>query len=95
MRGIIRAGALFVVLFVFTGAQAVAEPSKTPLEILPGSFRFTPSTYQAGAHSDWTTTFDFKHTASGRTFNDVRTTVVNLPAGFVGNNTAVPTCKET
>ena len=43
-------------------------------------------------HEDLTTTFDFAHTSAEKTFNDVKTTIVNLPAGFTANNTAVPAC---
>jgi hypothetical protein len=74
---------------------AVAAPSASPFEIVPGSFHITPSPARAGAHEDLTTQFDFAHTGSGATLktnNDVRTAIVELPAGFVGNNTAVPTC---
>jgi hypothetical protein len=73
---------------------AAAKPSEHPFEIVPGSFHMTASTNQAGAHEDLTTSFDFAHKNNGQTFNDVRTTVVNLPAGFMGNNTAVPTCTD-
>jgi hypothetical protein len=90
-----RAGVL-VALVVFACLvvvrSAVGEPSEHPFEIVPGSFHFTPSSDQAGAHADWTTTFDFAHTAAGRTYNDLKDVVVSLPPGFVGNNTAVPTC---
>ena len=65
-----------------------------PFEIKPGSFHVTPSTYQAGAHEDLTTSFDFGHNAAGETFNDVRNTVVELPPGLIGSNTAVPTCTQ-
>jgi hypothetical protein len=71
---------------------AMATPSERPFEIEPGSFHFAPSSDQAGAHSDWTTAFNFAHNGRGRTYNDLRSTVVNLPPGFIGNNTAVPTC---
>jgi len=70
------------------GALNVAEP----FEIIPGSFRQLVSTVQAGAHEDFTTRLDFAHDAQGHTHNDVREVVVNLPAGFSGNNNAVPTC---
>ncbi|HWX44976.1 MAG TPA: hypothetical protein VNY52_06610 [Solirubrobacteraceae bacterium] len=74
---------------------AAAKPSASkPFEIEPGSFHLTPSTDQAGAHEDLTTTLDFKHNALGQTFNDVKDVVVELPVGFVGNNTAVPTCDQ-
>lgn len=70
------------------------DPELHPFEIVPGSFSFTPSTAQAAAHSDWVTHFDFAHETgpAEKTYNDPRTTVVELPAGFTGNNTAVPTC---
>jgi hypothetical protein len=76
---------------VFVGS-VVADPSAHPFEIIPGSFDVTTSTGQAAAHADLTVSFDFAHEADGRTFNDVRSTIVNLPPGFIGNNTAVPTC---
>jgi hypothetical protein len=57
-------------------------------------FAVTPSTDQAAAHEDLTTSFDFAHAAKGETVDDVRTVVVELPPGFIGNNTAVPTCTD-
>jgi hypothetical protein len=83
----------FILCLSFAGT-AVAEPSERPFELVPGSFHFVPSTGQAAAHADWVTSFDFAHEANGRTDNDLRSTVVNLPAGFIGNNTAVPTCTQ-
>ncbi len=82
-----------VVLLALTGA-VWAQPSERPFAIVPGSFHLEGSTVQAGAHEDLTTKFDFAHNTAGNTFNDARETVVNLPAGFTGNNTAVPTCSE-
>ena len=80
--------------FAMTGS-ATAKPSVHPFEVLPGSFRIIPSTTEAAAHENLTTSFDFAHenTKQANTDNDVRTTVVNLPAGFTASNTAVPTCK--
>ena len=75
-------------------AGAAAIPSEHPFEIIPGSFHLTTSTSQAGAHEDLTTAFDFAHNEQGQTYNDVRTTIVNLPPGFLGNNTAMPTCTD-
>jgi hypothetical protein len=83
-----------LVACVFAG-PAMAKPSETPFEIVPGSFHLVPSTFAAGAHEDLTTSFDLAHSASGFTFNDVRNVVVNLPAGFTANNTAVRTCTQT
>ncbi len=71
------------------------EPGGHPFEIVPGSFQFTPVSDQAAAHSDWVTSFDFAHEEPfGRTYNDARTIVVNLPAGFDASDTAVPTCTD-
>ncbi|HEY1687692.1 MAG TPA: hypothetical protein VGF95_02395 [Solirubrobacteraceae bacterium] len=71
---------------------AQALPTSQPLELIPGSFQMTASTTQAAAHENLTTAFNFAHEASGTTHDDVRTIVVNLPAGFDASNTAVPTC---
>ncbi len=86
-------GACLLLAGALAGA-AWALPSPEPFEIVPGSFHVAPSTPQAGAHEDLTTSFDFAHTPAGRTYNDVKDTIVNLPPGFVGNNTAVPTCSD-
>ncbi|HWY17714.1 MAG TPA: hypothetical protein VNY27_03265 [Solirubrobacteraceae bacterium] len=78
-------------------AVGQAQPSEHPFEILPGSFHFVPSTLQAGARSDWVTSFDLAHEENGseyHTYNDVRENVVNLPTGFDANDTAVPTCTQ-
>ena len=80
---------------VLVPGMAMAMPSETPFEIVPGSFRLVPSTGQAAAHEDLVTSFDFAHNAKGQTYNDVRNIIVNLPPGFDGNNTAVPTCTQT
>jgi hypothetical protein len=78
-------------------AQAVQSPN--PFEIVPGSFHFTQSTPQAGAHSDWTTSFDLAHSESGptkgTTYNEAKDTVVELPRGFIGDSTTVPTCSAS
>jgi hypothetical protein len=86
-------GVLSVWLGVFSGF-AWGLPSGHAFEIVPGSFNFGPSGFEAGAHSDWVTSFDFAHEADGSTYNDVRNIVVKLPAGFDASNTAVPTCTE-
>jgi hypothetical protein len=73
---------------------AVAAPSEHPFELVPGSFHFEPTGDQAAAHANWVTTLDFAHDAGGHTYNDVRTVVLNIPAGFDASNTAVPTCSD-
>ncbi len=75
-----------VVLAVLAPADAGAFAIKAD------SFSIVPSTRQAGAHEDLTTTFKFVHNGAGDTQGNVKTTSVELPAGFTGSNTAVPTC---
>jgi hypothetical protein len=87
-------GVGLVVYLVLVGL-AVALPSEREFRIEPGSFGIVPSTFQAGAHENLTTSFDFAHNAKGQPFNDVKNVVVKLPAGFIGNNTAVPACTDT
>ena len=85
-----------MVLVLVSAGSAWARPEPPePFQIVPGSFHLEPSTLQAGAHADWTLTFDLAHDAQGHTYNDLRSTTVNYPAGFVGNNLAVPTCSIT
>jgi hypothetical protein len=87
---LVAAGALVVCLLAVASASAV--PSPKAFAITPGSFKFSTTGAQAGAHSNWVVSFEFEHNAAGETFNDVKNTVVNLPAGYMANNTAVPTC---
>jgi hypothetical protein len=95
-RGVLSSGVLVLGVALLVGlvwsSASQAQPSTKPFEIVPGSFKIIPSTTQAGAHEDLTTELDFAHNSSGHTFNDPRTVVVNLPAGFTASNTAVPTC---
>ena len=85
-------GVVVMAVLALAAGLASAMPSGEPFEITPGSFKVTPSTYQAGAHENLTVSFNFHHNNSEQTYNDLNTTVVNLPPGFVGSNTAVPTC---
>jgi hypothetical protein len=87
--------ALSVVGVMMLAGQAFAAPSEHPFEIVPGSFNFAPTGDGAAAHDNWVTKFDFAHEPSGlHSYNDVRTIVVNLPAGFDASDTAVPTCSD-
>jgi hypothetical protein len=72
--------------------RAAAESSGEHFEV--EGFHFVPSNGQAAAHSNWVTSFDFAHDANDQVHNDVRTIVVNLPAGFDASDTAVPTCTQ-
>ena len=86
--------ALCVVAVCALPSLALAVPSIQPFQIVPGSFHFTTTSSQAAAHGNWITSFDFAHEESGATHNDVRTIVVNLPAGFDASDVAVPTCTD-
>ena len=92
---LLAACASLLLMVLSFSATALAMPSEHPFEIVPGSFHFTTSSAQAGAHSNWVTTFDFAHDSSNATYNDLRELVVNLPAGFNASDTAIPTCTET
>jgi hypothetical protein len=78
---------------VLAGLVGVLLPSAAhAFAIKPGSFKVTSSTQRAGAHEDLTTAFKFVHNAEGATDGNVKTTSIELPPGFIGSNTAVPTC---
>jgi hypothetical protein len=96
MFRVIRATVVvFVVCWVVQGV-AFGMPSVHEYEIVPGSFRVSTSLAAAGAHADLTIGFDVAHEEVNGvpvgTFNDNRTTMIELPAGFIGNVMAVPTC---
>ncbi len=95
LRALVLGITAFMLLSGALPGVSWAQPSEHPFELVPGSFSFTTRSTQAAAHADWVTTFDFAHEEpSQRTYNDLRTVSVHVPAGFVGNNTAVPTCTE-
>jgi hypothetical protein len=96
LRRVPLALVIFAVALAVSPGVSWAKLSSKPFEIEPGSFSITPSTFQAGAHEDLTTTFDYKHDSLGETYNDVHTIVVNLPAGFTGSadRFAFPTCTQ-
>ncbi len=81
-------------LALFSAGAVSAEPSEHPFEIVPGSFHFTTSSRQAGAHADWTTAFEFAPEGGGPTSGDAREVIVKVPAGFDASDTAGPTCTE-
>lgn len=98
-RLVVRVGScvfvLVVLLLLVVAGCAFGEPSGLSFEVVSGSFGLVPSSLQAGAHSDWTLAFDVAHEEDGKTHNDLRSTVVNFPAGFMGNSLAVPACKQS
>jgi hypothetical protein len=85
LLALVLAGAL-------ASAALGAPASAGAFALKPGGFKITPSTQQAGAHEDLTTTFKLVHNALGETQGNLKTTSVELPAGFVGSDTAMPTC---
>jgi hypothetical protein len=91
MGGLFAAVLLVLLVGLLTAAVAFGAPNVHPFEIVPGSFQMNSSSLQAGAHENLTTSFEFA-TENEKTDNDLRETIVNLPTGFTGNNTAVPTC---
>jgi hypothetical protein len=98
-RRLVSAPAL-VVAVVLVGClvcagSVLAAPSEHPFEIVPGSFHFVTSSGRAGAHSDWTTSFEFAPAGGGATDNDAHEITVKLPAGFDASDTAVPTCTQS
>ncbi len=95
--------ALTGVVALVCAGSVLAHPSEHAFEIIPGSFHFVQSGDAAAAHENWTTSFDFAHeqkqpgeenSNNTNTYNDLRTVIVNLPPGFIGSNTAVPTCTD-
>ena len=97
IRRLLAAAVSAVALALWIATPALAAPSAHPFEIERGSFKIIPSTDQGGAHEDLTTEFNFEHSGSAgeKSYNEPKTTIVNLPPGFIGNNTAVPTCTDS
>jgi hypothetical protein len=94
-RSLMPLCAVCLLVWLSVVGDAAAKPSEHPFELVPGSFQMVPSTLQAGAHEDLTTNLDFAHDNADEPYNDVRTVVVNTPAGFTANNTAVPACTQS
>jgi hypothetical protein len=81
--------AFAALLFALTTGEATAAESGTyGLESVGASL----STYQAGAHADFTTTFSLKAAESGRSFGATRAITLALPPGLIGNPQGFPRC---
>jgi hypothetical protein len=93
-RGVVLLVWCLLAGLVFAGSAAGKPNTNPERRFEVEKFKVLPSTVQAGAHEDLTTSFDFAHTAHGETVDDVHTVVVELPPGLIGNNTAVPTCTD-
>ncbi len=89
-----RSGGLWV-SFVLVASMAPATSATAALSIEPGSFKVTTSTDQAGGRGDLTTSFAFVQNSEGVLEGNPRDLTVDLPSGFVGDPTAVPTCELT
>ena len=96
-----RIGRVFVLFLVLCGlvccvvpGVVVAEPDGHAFGIVPGSFHFTTGSREAGAHSDWTTSFEFDPPGDGATDGDAHEIIVKVPVGFDASDTAVPTCTQ-
>ena len=99
VRRLLVLGACALLFAVAPSAATAAPNSEHRFAIEPGSFHVIASSYQAGGHADLTATFSFDHvpyeeSEDEETYGDVKSVVVNLPAGFIGSNTAVPTCSD-
>jgi hypothetical protein len=66
--------------------------ARAGFELEPGSFTVVPSSVQAGAHGDLTTSFAFQENEAGSVAGLVRDAEVKLPLGFAGYPPAVATC---
>ena len=86
--------ALAAVALIAAAATGEARPSPEPFGIVAGSFEARTSSAEAGAHADLSISLALAHDDEGRTFGDLRTAVVDLPAGFAGNAGAVPACSQ-
>jgi hypothetical protein len=69
--------------------------ARAAFEVKPGSFAVVPSSDQAGAHADLTTSFGFKQDEAGGVGALLRNAEVVLPIGFAGYPAAVKTCAPT
>jgi hypothetical protein len=73
---------------------ARAQPSPGQFGIVPDSFEAALSSTEAGAHADLAFSLELAHDEEGHTVDDPRTASFDLPAGLVGNPSAVPVCTQ-
>jgi hypothetical protein len=81
-----------VVLAAFICACVLPAAARASFEIVPGSFSVRPSSDQAGAHPDLTTSFVFSQHGSEVVGGLLRDAEVVLPRGFAGYPAMVKTC---
>src|SRR3954470_9128054 len=71
--------------------SALMPAGAAALEIEPGSFQVGTTTSEAGAHPDITTSFAFAKDAEGHVGGTPRNITVDLPVGFAGYVSEIPT----
>jgi hypothetical protein len=79
---------------VIVVCMALAPVAHAELTIEPGSFTVATTSTLAGAHPDLTTSFAFLKDSGGSTEGNLRNLEVDLPVGFAGYATAMPTCTQ-
>jgi hypothetical protein len=88
MRNFVVVVALVTLCAFVLASSAAADPSEYGFESVAAS----ESTYQAGGHPDFTTTFALKANSGGEPFATTRNLDVELPPGLIGNPSAYPPC---
>jgi hypothetical protein len=79
---------------LLTAALAVAPAQAGAQPFGISSFSTGPANNQAGAHSDYSTSFALNTDAFGNPIDQVKDVIVNLPSGVVGNPQAIPMCTD-
>ncbi len=79
---------------LLTAALAVAPAHAGAQQFGLSSFSTGPANNQAGAHSDFSTSFALNTDAFGNPIDQLKDVVVNLPPGVVGNPQAIPMCTD-
>jgi hypothetical protein len=90
------------VMFAALLAAAPAAHAQCPTLPAPGSsppfgacdFSTSVSSTQAGAHADFTTSFDLQTNDLGNPIGQLKNVAVTLPPGEVGNPQAIPQCTD-
>jgi hypothetical protein len=89
--GSLMAVAVAVVALLWSCGVARADLSIEPGE---AGFSVTPSSDQAGAHADLTTSFKFVTDSEEKAGANLRHVTIDLPPGFVGAPVAAPMCTQ-
>jgi hypothetical protein len=89
---------MLALLVLATGALLAAVGS-TPAAAAPGtfgiaSFTTSSSASQAGAHADFSTSFELSADSLGNPIDQIKDVQVQLPQGLVGNAHNAPTCSD-